>query len=132
MANRILKPKTPYAQPAGFEAGAVPFSPSPFLPDDPQSEIVDKDVQFVHPCTKSTFNKPTAFKEPDACGNEYYIKGNIASSINQLVECGIVSIFQGSLSLTVAADVTKDEYDAFTNSLSEALWDKIQGLPLIP
>lgn len=128
MANRILKPKGPYEAPEGFQPGSVPISAVAYNPETPETEIVDKDVQFVHPCSKSTFNKPTGYHDPDSCGNEYYTKANVASSINQIVDCGIVSIFQGSLSVTVARDVTKTEFDDLVDSLTEALWVKIQAI----
>lgn len=122
MSTRILKPTPGYAAPAGFVQD--PIVAVPYDADTPEGEIVDKDIQWVHPCTKSTFNKPTVYSDPDACGNLYYNKGNVSTTINKKLDCGLVVIFQGSLNVTHAKEMTEAEFGEFVDLLKSEFWNK--------
>lgn len=117
MTQRFVKPVAPYSAPAGLTSGDVPFAAVPFDPDAPNTEIVKKGTQFVHTATKSTTNGAVAYLVQDACSNEYYVKANASSNINQTVDCQIVSIFSGSLSLTVPRDIDAAAIAEFVDTL---------------
>lgn len=125
MANRFLKPTAPYTSPEAFLAANLPLAEVAYDPENPSTETVDKDVQFVNVCSKSTFNVPTGYHNPDACGNEFYTKANVASNIKNTKECGLTDVFIGSLSVTVPRDISESEFKVFTDALVAALYLKI-------
>lgn len=130
MPQRFIRPVAPYLAPTGLTAGDLPFAAVPFDADAPTTEIMDKSVQFQHVQTKSTVNNATAYREPDACGNLYFTKGGVSSNINALVDCNLVGIFSGSLSVTVPSDITEPDFAEFVETLKAALYLKISQLPV--
>lgn len=130
MPQRFIKPVSPYEAPVGLQAGALPLASVPFDPLTPNLEILDKSVQFQHVQTKSTVNNATAYQEPDACGNLFYTKGGVSSNINMLVDCNLVAVFSGSLSVTVPADITTADFSAFVETLVGSLYAKISALAI--
>lgn len=125
MAQRFIKPVSPYVAPPGLDT--VPFAAVPFDSATPATEVIKKGMQFVHVSTKSTANEATAYLVGDACGNQYYTKANVASNINQTVDCSIVSIFQGSLSVTVPKDIDTAALAAFVTVLVDAAMVEINA-----
>lgn len=125
MPQRFIKPVAPYTAPTGLTAGDLPLVAVLFDPESPNTEILDKSVQFQHVQTKSTVNNATAYQEPDACGNLFYTKGGASSNINMLVDCNLVAVFSGSLSVTVPADISSTDFLAFVDLLAQNLYQKI-------
>lgn len=123
MALRFVEPVAPYELPAGLDVN--PPVPVAFDPASPSTEIIQKGKQFVHVSTKSTLNQATAYEVSNACGDKYYIKANVASNINKLIDCAIVSVFQGSLSVTVPRDIDAASVAVFVTSLVDALMEEI-------
>lgn len=126
MAQRFVQPVAPYAAPPGLDT--VPFSAVPFDSASPATEVIKKGLQYVHVSTKSTANEATAYLVGDACGNEYYTKANVASNINQTIDCSIVSVFQGSLSITVPKDIDAASLLAFVSILVDAAMVEITAV----
>lgn len=128
MAARFIRPLSPFVAPPGLTSSDVPLSAIPFDANAPSTEIIDKGQQYSHTATKSTVNDPSGYQAPDACGNLYYSKVNVASNINQTVDCNIVSIFQGSLSVTVPEDITALELAEFVATLTALVMTKLTEL----
>lgn len=114
----IPKPKTPYASP--FLTG--PVTAVAYDVNDPTTEVVDKGTFWFHVNSKSTMTAPSVYVKRDVCGNEWYMKGVASLNANQLVNCIVTPVFQGSLSANIPIDMTRTEFDSFVAQMTDELW----------
>lgn len=105
-------PVAPFVAPAGLNV-------SPIVATD---KVQDRGPIWFDKVTKSTVNKASAYKQDDMCGDYSTVKVGISASINQTVECEVVSLISASISFTAAKEMSSAEItDIISNLVKEAV-----------
>lgn len=97
------------------------------LPEPPEfggilpSDFQDRGQNFFSPSTKSTKQKPSAYKGEDVCGREVYLVGSHSINIVNDVDCDRVTVGTASLKLTVSAGTSIANMNVLVDTIRDEL-----------